>query len=52
MTLTSARSERQGNTLVEICKALNRSGYRSRMGMRWRHPQQIVKLLRSFGGSR
>lgn len=40
----------QGMTHLEICKALNRLGYRTRTGKRWRHPQQIVKLLRSFGG--
>jgi hypothetical protein len=40
----------QGMTHIEVCKALNRLGYRTRTGKRWRHPQQIVKLLRSFGG--
>jgi len=41
---------RQGMTHMEVCKALNRLGYRTRTGKRWRHPQQIIKLLRSFGG--
>ena len=41
---------RQGMTHMEVCEALNRLGYRTRMGKRWRHPQQIIKLLRSFGG--
>jgi hypothetical protein len=40
----------QGMTHLEVCKVLNRLGYRTRTGKRWRHPQQIVKLLRSFGG--
>jgi hypothetical protein len=39
---------RQGKTHMEVCEALNRHGYRTRTGKRWRHPQQIVKLLRSF----
>jgi hypothetical protein len=41
----------QGLTLPEICAALNRLGYRTRTGKPWRHPQQICKLLRSFGGA-
>jgi hypothetical protein len=41
----------QGMTHLGICKALNRLGYRTRIGKRWRHPQQIVKLLRSFDNS-
>jgi hypothetical protein len=40
----------QGMTHIEVCKALNRLGYRTRTGKRWRHPQQIVKLLGSFSG--
>jgi hypothetical protein len=38
----------QGMTHIEVYKAMNRLGYRTRTGKRWRHPQQIVKLLRSF----
>ncbi len=41
---------RQGKTPTEVCEELNRLGYRTRTGKPWRHPQQIVKLLRSFGG--
>jgi hypothetical protein len=33
-----------------ICDELNRRGFRTRTGLPWRHPQQVVKLLRSFGG--
>ena len=39
-----------GDTHMEVCEALNRLGYRTRTGKPWRHPQQIIKLLRSFGG--
>jgi len=39
----------QGMTHAEVCNTLNRLGYRTRTGKPWRHPQQIVKLLRSFG---
>jgi len=41
---------RQGMTHPEVCEELNRLGYRTRTGKRWRHPQQIIKLLRSFAG--
>jgi hypothetical protein len=40
----------QGKAPRELRKALNRLGYRTRTGKPWRHPQQIIKLLRSFGG--
>jgi hypothetical protein len=33
-----------------VCEELNRLGYRTRTIKPWRHPQQIIKLLRSFGG--
>jgi hypothetical protein len=35
---------------MEVCEALNRLDYRTRTGKPWRHSQQIIKLLRSFGG--
>ncbi|WP_390620824.1 recombinase family protein [Gimesia aquarii] len=38
----------QGKTHKEICEVLNDLGLRTRRGKPWRHPQQIVKLLRSF----
>jgi hypothetical protein len=41
---------RQGMTHMEVCEELNRLGYRTRTGKPWRHAQQIIKLLRSFGG--
>jgi hypothetical protein len=41
---------RQGRTHPEVCDELNRLGYRTRMGKPWRHPQQIIRLLRSFAG--
>ncbi len=41
---------RQGKTHMEVCEALNRLVYRTRTGKPWRHPQKIIKLLRSFGG--
>ncbi len=40
---------RQGMTHPEVCEELNRLGYRTRTGKPWLHPQQIIKLLRSFG---
>jgi len=40
----------QGKTHMQVCEELNRLGYRTRTGKMWRHPQQIIKLLRSFGG--
>jgi hypothetical protein len=36
---------------AEVCEELNRLGYRTRTGKPWRHPQQIIKLLRSFSAS-
>lgn len=36
---------------MEVCEALNDLGFRTRTGKLWRHPQQIVKLLRSFAAS-
>lgn len=39
----------QGMTHPEVCEELNRVGYRTRTGKPWRHPQQGVKLPRSFG---
>jgi hypothetical protein len=42
--------QKRGKKHSEICKALNKLGYRTRTGKPWRHPQQIIKLLRSFGG--
>jgi hypothetical protein len=42
---------RQGKTHLEVCEELNRLGYRTRTGKRWRHPQQIVKLLRAVVGA-
>ena len=39
----------QGMTHAEVCKSLNRLGYRTRTGKPWHHPQQIIKMLRSFG---
>ena len=41
----------RGLTHPEICTELNRLGYRTRMGRPWQHPQQIIKLLRSFSGT-
>ncbi|WP_197998208.1 recombinase family protein [Gimesia maris] len=38
----------QGKTHREVCEALNELGFRTRTGKPWRHPQQIVKLFRSF----
>jgi hypothetical protein len=46
----AAELRRQGMTHMEVCEELNRLGYPTRTGKPWRHPQQIVKLLRSFGG--
>ncbi len=47
----SVELRQQGKAHMEVCEALNRLGYRTRTNKRWRHPQQIIKLLRSFGGS-
>lgn len=35
---------------LEVCEQLDRPGYRTRTGQSWRHPAQIIKLLRSSGG--
>jgi hypothetical protein len=40
---------RQGKTHMGVCEVLNRLGYRTRTCKRWRHRQQIVKLLLSCG---
>jgi hypothetical protein len=42
---------RQGMTHPEVCEELNRLGFRTRTGQSWRHPAQIIKLIRSFGGT-
>jgi hypothetical protein len=44
----AAELRRQGKTHPEVCDGLNQLGYRTRTGKLWRHPQQIIKLLRSF----
>jgi hypothetical protein len=44
----AAALRREGKKHACICEELNRLGYRTRTGKRWQHPQQIVKLLRSF----
>ncbi len=41
---------RQGTTHPQVCEELNRLGYGTQTGQPWRHPQQIIKLRRSFGG--
>jgi hypothetical protein len=41
----------RGLTQMEVCEELNRLGIQTRTGKPWRHPQQIIKLLRSFGGT-
>ena len=43
-----AELREQGKTHIQVCEALNELGFRTRTGKLWRHPQQIVKLLRSF----
>jgi hypothetical protein len=40
----------QGKTHMEVRKAQNRLSYRTGTSKPWRHPRQIVKLSRSFGG--
>ena len=42
---------RQGKTHIEVSEELNRLGYRTRTGKPWRHPAQIITLLRSFRGT-
>jgi hypothetical protein len=37
-------------THAEVWQMLNRLGYRTRTGKPWRHPQQMIKLFRSYGG--
>jgi hypothetical protein len=39
----------QGMGHKDISAELTRLGYRTRTGLPWKHPQQIVKILRSFG---
>ena len=50
MVAKAVELRRQGMAHPEVCEELNRLGYRTRTGKPWRHPQQIIKLLRSFGG--
>jgi hypothetical protein len=38
-----------GKTHLEVCEGLNALGFRTPTGKLWRHPQQIIKLLQSFG---
>ena len=38
-----------GKTHLEVCDERNRLSYRTGKAKPWRDPQQIVKLLRSFG---
>jgi len=40
----------RGLTHLEVCDELNRRGFRTRTGKKWGHAQQIIRLLRSFGG--
>jgi hypothetical protein len=51
MVAKAVELRRQRKTHTEVCEALNRFGYHTRTSKRWRHPRQIVKLLRSFGGT-
>ncbi len=51
MVAKTIELRRQGMTHPEVCEELNLLGYRTRTGKPWRHPQQIIKLLRSFGGT-
>jgi hypothetical protein len=44
----AAELRRQGMAHADICEELNRLGFRTRTGKAYKHPQQIVKLLRSF----
>jgi hypothetical protein len=37
----------QQKTHVEVCAALNELGFRTPTGKKWRHPQQIVQMLKS-----
>jgi hypothetical protein len=46
----AAELRQQGKTHREVCDELTRLGFRTRTGKPWRHPQQIIKLLRTFGG--
>jgi len=41
---------RRGFTHTKVCEELNRLGFRTRTGKEWGHAQQIIRLLRSFGG--
>ena len=51
MDLRSFREDEAESTITDretVIEELNRLGYRTRTGKPWRHPQQIIKLLRSF----
>jgi hypothetical protein len=41
----------QGLTHRQVCEELNNLGYTTRTGQPWRFPQQVSKLLKSFGGT-
>ena len=41
----------QGKTRMEVWEALNDLGFWTRTGKPYQHPQQIVKLLRSFAST-
>lgn len=47
----AAQLREQGKTHMEVCIILNDLGFKTRTGQSWRHPQQIIKLLRSFSGA-
>jgi hypothetical protein len=38
----------QGMTWEEVCDELTRLGFRTRTGQSYRHPQQPIKIVRSF----
>ncbi|MDB4680223.1 recombinase family protein [Planctomycetaceae bacterium] len=46
--ITARRFRDAGKSHLEVCQALNELGFRTRTGLEWRHPAQIIKLLRSF----
>jgi len=39
----------QGMTWEEVCDELTRLGFLTRMGLPYRHPQQPIKVVKSFG---
>lgn len=43
-----SRFQGEGKTLLEVCEALNAAGFRTRMGLPFRHSVQIIKIVRSF----